>query len=418
MVEQKVGPLTGSERVEILDILRGFALLGVLLDNVFSFSGYEYFTGWQRQALTSYSSDALFDIAELVFVRGKFYSLFSLLFGIGFAIILARNEKLGVNPLPIFYRRLTILALIGAAHLFFVWDGDILLFYALIGFILPLFRRRSDRTLLITAGLLLLAPLLFDTLRVLLQLHETDFLYQLAQGIDHRNGLPMDDSISLYLYRPGGGWQEWMNWQQTGYLYRYAYLLEDNRFFKVLGMFLLGLYAGRKAIYRRLADFIPLLKRVCCWGFVVGLPGSIGLAVFELDGYSLLHPAGLLDTLCYVVGVPPLCLAYVASLCLLWQKRRGRRFWKLFGPVGRMALSNYLLQSGLGIALFYSVGLGLGGRLGPTLFLPLALSIFAFQLLFSRWWFCYFNFGPLEWIWRQLTYGKRLPLLKRVAGPG
>ena len=136
MQNLKASPVNLSERSAILDVLRGFALLGVMMDNMFGFTGYGFFTQAQREALSTFMSDGILGISELAFVHGKFYSLFSLLFGIGFSIILMRNEQKGINPLKIFYRRLFILLLIGAGHLFLLWEGDILVLYALLGFLL------------------------------------------------------------------------------------------------------------------------------------------------------------------------------------------------------------------------------------------------------------------------------------------
>ncbi|MEP6713196.1 MAG: hypothetical protein ABJA37_12300, partial [Ferruginibacter sp.] len=141
-------PVLQNERADILDILRGFALLGVMLDNLFGFTGWGFLTPAQRQVLPTWHADAILAFSELSFVNGKFYSLFSLLFGIGFSIILMRNQQKGINPLKIFYRRLFILLIIGAGHLFLLWEGDILFLYALIGMLLPLFRKCSDKTLL------------------------------------------------------------------------------------------------------------------------------------------------------------------------------------------------------------------------------------------------------------------------------
>lgn len=137
-------PVSSDERSEILDILRGFALFGVMLDNLFGFTGWGFLPPDTKQALPTWTADAITGTLEQVFINGKFYSLFSLLFGVGFSIILERNLQRGINPLRVFYRRLFILLGIGAGHLFLLWEGDILFLYALIGFSLPLFRHLRD----------------------------------------------------------------------------------------------------------------------------------------------------------------------------------------------------------------------------------------------------------------------------------
>ncbi len=401
-----------TERADILDVLRGFALVGVLLDNVFGFTGWSFQTQPFRESLPTWPADGIFGLLEVAFVHGKFYSLFSLLFGIGFSIILIRNEQKGINPLRIFYRRLIILALFGLAHCILVWEGDILLLYALIGLFLPLFRKCKEKTLLIWAAILIVSPLLIDLVKVLTQEHTGQFLEKMAAKIDQQTGLPGDDQWRQFLYKPGSGWKEWRIWQQSGIFYRYAYIIESNRIPKVLGLFLLGLWAGRKMIYSNLQQYTPLLKKIRNVGFIVGIPFSIAMAFFEIDNKDIPHVMGLADTAAYAFGVVPLALAYAASLCLYWDKRKGNTKWRWLAPMGRMALTNYLMQTAFGIFLYYRVGLGFGGHIGPTIFIPISLAVYVFQITYSNLWFRYFNYGPFEWIWRQLTYGKRLPFLK------
>lgn len=404
-------PVLQNERSDILDSLRGFAILGIFLDNIFGFTGYGFFTQSMREALPAWPADGILGLCELAFVKGKFYSLFSLLFGIGFSIILIRNEQKGINPLKIFYRRLVILLLIGAGHLFLLWEGDILMLYALIGMLLPLFRKCSDKALLIWTAVLILSPILIDVVKVLLHFKAGDFLENFAIGIDNKNGLGGDE-FRKYLYKDGSGWQEWRNWQQSGFFWRYSYIIESNRIPKVLGMFLLGFYAGRKMIYQQLEKYVLLFKKLRKWGFLIGIPTSIALAYFEIDEKDIPHPLGLIETSLYAISVVPLSLAFVSSICLQWIKKKGNTKWKLLAPVGRMALTNYLMQTIIGITLFYGVGFGLGGNIGPSIFFPIAFGIYILQIIYSNLWFKYFNYGPMEWIWRQLTYWKRLPLRK------
>ncbi len=405
-------PVLQNERADILDVLRGFALLGVMLDNLFGFTGWGYTTQQQHEALATWPADGIVALAEQVFIHGKFYSLFSLLFGIGFAIIMLRNEAKGINPLKVFYRRLFVLLLIGAVHLFFIWEGDILFLYALVGMLLPLFRKMSDKKLLLTAGALILSPLIFDCVYVLLQVKPGKFFEAIAFASDKATGIPTDNTYGSYLFKEGSGWQQWRNWQASGWAYRWSYLLDTNRIPKVLGMFLFGLYAGRKLMHLHLENYIVLFKKLRFWGFVIGVPAAAACTYFEIFQKHIPSPVGLANTFFYAISVVPLSFAYTSALCLHWMNAKGNSRLKILAPMGRMALTNYLMQTVIGIVLYYGVGLGFGGNIGPALFIPIGIAVYTLQVLYSFWWFKYFQYGPLEWIWRQLTYGKGLPIKK------
>lgn len=405
-------PVSADERSDILDILRGFALFGVMLDNLFGFTGWGFLPTPSKEALPTWTADAITGTLEQVFINGKFYSLFSLLFGIGFSIILERNIQRGINPLKVFYRRLFILLLIGAGHLFLLWEGDILFLYALIGFSLPLFRHFSNRQLLITAATLILSPLLLDLFSIVFHYRNGAWLENMAMAVDKKTGLGANPAFYEYLYKDGAGWAEWRNWQQSGYLYRYSYILDTNRIPKVLGMFLIGFYAGRKMIYTQLGDYIPVFKWLRRWGLIIGIPSAIACFYFEMFKPHIPNPWGILHTLFYALSVAPLCLAYVSILCMRWNRKQGRSRLRWLAPMGRMALTNYLMQTVIGIFLYYGVGLGLGGDIGPAVFVPAGICVYALQVLYSHYWFRFFRYGPMEWIWRMLTYGKLLPLKK------
>ena len=414
MSNQLALPVSLNERAEILDVLRGFALIGVLLDNLFGFTGWGFKTQEMREALPTWPADGAVGLLELTFIHGKFYSLFSLLFGIGFSIILIRNEQKGINPLKVFYRRLLILLLIGAAHTFLLWEGDILFLYALIGMVLPLFRKFSDKVLLITAAALILSPVILDGIYLILDAKPGDGLQRLALSIDQKNGVPTDSTYANYLYKPGSGWQEWRNWQESGWAYRYEYLLDSNRIPKVLGMFLLGFYAGRKMIYANLDNNVLLFRKLRLWGFAVGITGAIACTFFEIFAGEIMKKelAVLGHSFFYAISVAPLSLAYASVICLRWIRRKGNSKLKVMAPMGRMALTNYIMQTVIGIIIYYGIGFGFGGNIGPALFIPIGLGVYVLQVLYSNLWFKYFNYGPFEWIWRMLTYGKILPIKK------
>ncbi len=411
----QTSPVQQEGRAKILDALRGFAVLGILLDNIFGFSGYGLLSQAQREAMPTWPADGIIGLFETAFIRGKFYSLFSLLFGIGFSIILVRNERRGTNPLKIFYRRLAVLLFIGTVHLLFMWDGDILMLYALLGMLLPLFRKCKDRTLLIYAVALIASPIFIDIIKVLLQTRADGFLHRVAASIDAKNNFPTDPAaIANFVYAPSAGWKEFRIWQDPAFFYRFAYLIESNRLPKVLGMFLVGFYAGRKMMYARPEVNISRFKKLRKWGFIIGIPANIAVAFFQFDNKEIPHPAGLFDTVFYAIGVVPLSLAYVSTICLFWIKTKGKNVFAALAPAGRMALTNYLLHTVVCITIFYGIGFGLGAKIGPSIFWPMAFVIYGVQVIASDWWLRYFHYGPVEWIWRQLTYGKVLPLRRTI----
>ena len=415
MKADKLSPVLPQERAEVLDVLRGIAVLGIFVSNAIAFSRVAFLPFDVLEQFPTAPLDIPLMFLDLVFIDGKFYTLFSLLFGIGFSIILTRNEQRGLNPIPIFYRRLFVLMLFGLAHLFLLWEGDILLLYGLVGLLLPLFRRVPDQALLRWSIVLIALPVLIDVLRLLFHWSPGDWLMEIAMALDKKNGIPSEGAVyAFYLSKEGAGYQEVLKWCQGAFFWRYEYILDSNRIPKVLGIFLIGLYVGRKRLFLEVAEAVPLLKRIRFWGFWVGLPTNFLMAFFYIDEYHVPESwMGLLDTLTYAVGVVPLSLAYTASLTLMWHKSPPNGFLKRFGSVGRMALTNYLSQSIIAAFIFWGIGLGLGGHIGYSVVLLFVVGVYALQVIWSRLWLKYFEFGPVEWVWRQLTYLRRLPIRRR-----
>ncbi|HKQ99021.1 MAG TPA: DUF418 domain-containing protein, partial [Pyrinomonadaceae bacterium] len=196
---------------------------------------------------------------------------------------------------------------------------------------------------------------------------------------------------------------------------RYAGLILDMRLPKILAMFLLGFYAYRRGFFQNLSSHRALIRRVLVYGLILGLVGNVAFAA--LAGREAVFPpspAGVVGVITYAFGVPALALFFIALVATLWQKAAWRRVLAFLAPVGRMALTNYLLQSLICVFIFYGFGFGQFGRLGARGATLVALAIFSFQVLVSALWLKYFNYGPMEWVWRQLTYRQRLDLrLKR-----
>lgn len=409
VAKPKSSPVSLSEREHILDVLRGIALFGILIINVLDFSGYGNLTVEMKREITTQAGYFISALLEM-FAHGKFYSIFSLLFGLGFSIIIMRLQKKGVNALKVFYRRLFWLLMIGLIHIYFMWWGDILVLYALLGMLLPLFRNLSNKALLTWATALILSPVLIDLMKWISEFQMAGWLENVAISIEEKNGI-FDDNWRRWLYTENSGWNEFWAWQQAGPFWRFSTIIETNRIPKVLGMFILGYYVGKNCLYKNLKLNKALFKRICIWGFIVGLPANI-VWTYYMWGKDWSNNVDLVETMLYALGVVPLALAYVAALFLYWAYTGGKTRLMIFAPVGRMALTNYIMQTVLGILVFYEIGLGLGGNMKPTLFIPIVVCIYAFQVVFSKYWLKYFNYGPLEWIWRVLTYQKRIPIIR------
>jgi uncharacterized protein len=234
--------------------------------------------------------------------------------------------------------------------------------------------------------------------------YDLNVLYNQSLGlpISEWQGISMTDFIS---YLENNSLLDFFKINIGNSIIRLADILNEGRAFKVLGIFLIGLWAGRKILNENVLDNTSFLKKVAIWGICIGLPISI---IRTCITYFSSHDEfwSLMKTLSYALGTVPLAIGYVALLALLYKKRI--TLLKLFAPVGKMALTNYLLQTLLATTLFYGIGFGFVGKFGYTLTIGIAVIIFSLQVVFSILWLKTHKFGPMEWIWRQLTYGKRI----------
>ena len=408
MEKVRYSPVKPSERYVILDALRGFALIGIILANYPEFSLYTFQSAETAASMPSAGIDRVVRFLQYFLVDGKFYTLFSLLFGIGFSIIISHAAERGDGGFRLFYRRMAVLVLIGFVHLMFIWSGDILMLYALMGMALPLFRHVSDKALLRWAAFFVLLPVFVDAATSLLgislsaQAVRAQWHYCRMYGITEEN--------FGYWLRDADTYREVFQFLVQGALVRVQEFVDGNRYFKVMGLFILGFYIGRRKLYADLSSHKALLRRVATVGFAVGLPLSVVYAWSAVGG----HPFGTVGhSVLYLVSVYPLGLAYMSGLCLLYLRSRNARLWRWLAAPGRMALTNYIGQSVVGMFLFYGIGLGLGASVGLATTELIALGVFALQVLFSKFWLHYCQFGPLEWVWRMLNYGRTFCLWNR-----
>jgi uncharacterized protein len=394
-VAVRPGPVPPDQRIELLDVLRGFALYGVLVVN------------WER------TSGGL-ELGIQFLADGSFYSIFSMLFGLGFTIQLARAEA-GGRPFAVRYLwRSAILLAIGLLHFIFLYNEDILRRYALDAVVLLLARRWPPRRLLMASALLLLfysaPPSIIPppgTVWRLPDLELSDARRVAPEAVES------SEPPSLCTALPG---------LTTAYRTDVCLSMEssrtlltqsvfDVRFWQreagVLAMFLLGAWVGRRGVIREAGRHTALLAAAGVTGLVLGVLGN----ATELFGLIALPSALTGWQLEWAVGSVGLAVFYMCGLGLIWTHApRIGRVLALLSGVGRMALTNYLMQSvicGLLLERIFAVL----GRMTGWQSVALLTIVFALQVVSSRWWLQRYQFGPAEWLWRSLVWWRKQPMM-------
>jgi len=398
-------PIAEAERADVLDALRAFALLGIFISHVPDFSGFSFMSAAERAAHDPFGMNATLGALSDFLIRGKFFSLFSLLFGIGFAVQLESATRRGANFARHFARRLTILFLIGLAHAF-LWYGDILKDYALIGLVLILTARWTPRATGAATVVVLLARALWPLLVWVL----------VVQFTPTETGQNPGDRFATLAHAFAGADPVAMLAANVELLrLKTLQMIYDGKAVSVLAMFLLGAFVGKQRLYRNLTAQAGLLRRV----FVVCLPvGVVGNALLvpltaATPGFPP-SPLWVAEQALFAIAVPAMTLAYACGFALLWSGRWGGMLRPL-APVGRMALTTYVSQTLIGIAVFCGIGLGWNGSFGLAECIVFAAAVFAMQCAISAAWLAVFRFGPLEWLWRRATYGTPLAMMRRTA---
>lgn len=395
-------PVSEQERVHELDMIRGFALLGILIANMpFFASPYVYLmmTG------VSWWTESWNIFAEFIiqfFAASKFFTMFSFLFGLGFVIFLQRATEKVSKPKNLFIKRLFYLLIIGLIHAFGIWYGDILVLYAITGIFLLLFYNRQPKTILVWAFLLILIPASFMALIGLLVYSAGDLI-----SADTGTGMQMlEQSAAAY---SSGTIQEIFIQRVTDYTFMFS-----NNFFMmpiVLGMFLFGVYIAKTGKHKNIDSHLPFFRRVWAWSLAIGLPFNVLFVYSYFQQGADVSVHSMTNFVGSVIGGPAICFFYMTSIILLTRMESWKNVLNPLRAVGRMALSNYLLQSVVSTMIFYNYGLGLFGQIGPLMWLLIAALIFSAQIWLSNVWMKKYRFGPAEWIWKSLTYGKRQPFV-------
>jgi uncharacterized protein len=383
---QQLAPVQSAERETFMDVLRGFAILGIFIANLGS--GPSWYNGDSNLTGTFLVPewDHKMTFVHHMLIEGKFYSIFSLLFGWGIALQIKRGIARGTDALPTIKRRLLFMLLLGFVHLM-IWPGDIVFFYALLGFLLLPLRKFSNKTLLITGGVLILSPILLYGLKMQFPVlnFPADKLNQAGGWVDSQLS-PQFNDIKSYeefaVVMKNSNWWDVFKMNVSGFFYRYSYLFFISRISKVLGMFLIGYVIGRTDFYKNIMQHKKTAAYIIIAGFIIGLPANYFLAHYMATAegdYFQLKVKGLYQTIVYALGVAPLALAYVGSFMLLFQNSVCKKILSLIAPAGKMAFSNYIMQSLVGNFVFLGAGLGFMGQVGPVYY-----TIFGMDFLYYR----------------------------------
>lgn len=378
-----------NNRIESLDMMRGFAILGIFLVNMLSFHSPMLYLDPLRW-WTSELDQGIYIFID-VLVQGSFYPLFALLFGYGFIILQERTVIRGEAFLPIAVRRFSMLLVIGAMHAFLIWHGDILINYAVFGFLLILFIKVSGKGMLLTGSLFWLIPniilcLLFVVITLFAPIDEIS-IYDTSmanQSVEHYQKGSMGDIFE----------QRFEDWYAVNNLANAIFML-----FSIFPFFLIGGGAAKLKWMERVKE----LRKPLTISFALLLMGGLLLKVSPYilkRDYSLEY---IQDSL----GGPMLAMAYALGIALLAERSSERSLLKVFAPVGKMSMSNYLFQSIISTLIFYSYGLGLYNKVSVWTGTLIVMVIYALQVVVSSYWMRTHYYGPVEWLWRSVTYKKK-----------
>jgi uncharacterized protein len=421
-------PTIEKERYLTPDILRGFAICGMLLVNIYAYA----FPGWEGTSAQEYVVSFYDNIVLIftgVFLGGKFLTIFSVLFGLGLALQFGRAGKGSGDYNRVIIRRLLVLFFIGILHGLLLFSADILAFYAVMGLLAYLFRNSSDKTLItaivacvvisiiIISAILIRYPVLMGRSEPdwnwLAEQRKTELIASFEDQDSQQSLIQNDMRLRLYgfmaddrkIYRSGTFgeivFHRAVQFYIVGMPLRLALVT-----WRCLPLFLLGILFFRRDIFLDRSQNRKIYRYLFGFGFAAGM----GLQAVSFLGFSNIGASSFLTVMVVsgmIIGFPVLGLAYAAGISLLCLNDKYIPPLRPLAAVGRMALSNYVGQSIICGFIFNSYGLGLYGELNPLAAVLIALMILIFQIAFSVFWLNRFQFGPLEWIWKSLTYMKK-----------
>lgn len=411
-----LGPTTRQGRIDAIDTLRGVALLGIFVMNIpiFALTGTAFFNppvagGFEgANYLTWLVSHLLFDM--------KMMSIFSMLFGAGVALMAERLAETGRNAAGVHYRRMGWLLVIGMLHAYLIWFGDILVAYALVGMLVyPMRRVPAVWLVVISGGLLAVGMALTGVQQAFFEMMRGSTEPDMVEMWQDMGTMffPTEAFLEQERAKNLGGFFERAGAYAVDVVFMQTYVFATYIFWRVAALMLLGVALHKWGVLRaaRSARFYAMLTAI---GALVGggLVGA-GVVVNHANGFDPVAFFGVVGWFNYAgsVGVALAWIGLVMLVCKIGVLSLVRH---ALASVGRMALTNYLMQSLIGAFIFYGWGLGYFGQLSRSELVPIVLGVWALQLIISPLWLSKFRFGPMEWVWRSLTYLKPAPMRRET----
>ena len=425
------GPATGADRIDAVDTLRGIAVLGILVMNIYAFA--MPFVAYQNPLAmggTEWYNLGTWFFTHILFDQ-KFLTIFAMLFGAGLVLMSDRADARGRSPAPVWYRRNLWLLLIGAAHGYLLWFGDILFHYALMGLIIYLFRRRTPKTLIIIASVLIPVGLLFaiagggfmqklqtvgPELKTMQAAGETlteDQVAMLDQWEDMAIFLkPPDQQVAEDVAAYTGDYGGIVRHRAPTVAMMQSTATFSFIIWRVGGLMLLGMALMKLGIFAGTRSD-AFYRRTMLLGYGLGLPLTVFSAWFlkshEWDMLWMFQIGGIPN----YFGSILVAFGHIGLVMTIVKSGRVQRLMQRFTAVGRMAFTNYLMHSAILTTVFYGYGFGLYAQIPRFWQMGFVVAVIGFQLWFSSWWLSRYRFGPMEWLWRSLSYWQ-LPSMKRM----